>query len=78
MVDPYREWLGISDERRPPTLYQLLGLPPNVADPRAIEAAVKGQLAKVQPLVLRIWAALPARLPDGHSAADPLYLRSVI
>lgn len=48
MLDPYREWLGISDERRPPTLYQLLGLPPGTSDPRLIEAAVARQLAKVQ------------------------------
>jgi hypothetical protein len=34
--------------------------------------------AKVAPLVRRMWAALPERLPDGHSGADPLFLRSVI
>jgi WD40 repeat protein len=48
MFDPYREWLGITDDRRPPTLYQLLGLTNGEADPRVIEAAVSQQLAKVQ------------------------------
>lgn len=28
--------------------------------------------------VRRMWAAIPERLPDGHSGADPLFLRSVI
>ncbi len=33
---------------------------------------------KVAPLVRRMWAALPERLPEGHSGKDPLFLRSVI
>jgi hypothetical protein len=33
---------------------------------------------RVAPLVRRMWAALPDRLPEGHSGADPLFLRSVI
>jgi hypothetical protein len=28
--------------------------------------------------VRRMWAAIPERLPEGHSGADPLFLRSVI
>jgi hypothetical protein len=34
--------------------------------------------AKAAPLIRRMWAALPERLPEGHSGADPLFLRSVI
>jgi len=48
MVDPYREWLGVNDDRRPPTLYQLLGISPLEADARSIDAAVARQLARVQ------------------------------
>jgi hypothetical protein len=48
MFDPYREWLGITEERRPPTLYQLLGIPPAESSTQMIEAAVARQLAKVQ------------------------------
>lgn len=33
---------------------------------------------RVAPLVRRMWAALPDRLPEGHSGADPLFLRSVV
>ena len=51
MFDPYRDWLGISDERRPPTLYQILGLRTGEADSQEIEAAVaaKRKQAKAKP-----------------------------
>ncbi len=48
MFDPYLDWLGITDERRPPTLYQILGLRPETADTRSIDAAANQQLTKVQ------------------------------
>ena len=34
--------------------------------------------AKAAPLVRRMWAALPERLPAGQAGADPLFLRSVV
>ena len=48
MIDPYRDWLGLTDGRRPPTLYQLLGIATTESDPKLIEAAAALQLAKVQ------------------------------
>ncbi len=48
MFDPYREWLGLTDGRRPPTLYQLLGLASTESDPQGIEAAGAQQLGKIQ------------------------------
>jgi hypothetical protein len=48
MLDPYRDWLGITEPRRPPTLYALLGLAPGAADAAAVEAAAARQLARVQ------------------------------
>ncbi|MCE9529905.1 MAG: hypothetical protein K8T89_01995 [Planctomycetes bacterium] len=48
MIDPYREWLGMSDDRRPPTLYALLGVSLTESNPRVIESAAGHQMAKVQ------------------------------
>jgi hypothetical protein len=48
MLDPYRDWLDITEPRRPPTLYALLGLAADVNDPKVIEAAAARQLARVQ------------------------------
>ena len=31
-LDPYRVWLGIPPESRPPTHYELLGISPNGAE----------------------------------------------
>jgi WD40 repeat protein len=51
MFDPYRDWLGITDERRPPNLYHLLGIAPGESNPQAIEAAASRQLARVQSFI---------------------------
>lgn len=48
MFDPYREWLGVTEERRPPTLYQLLRIAPSETNPSFIEAAAARQLARLQ------------------------------
>lgn len=39
MFDPYRKWLGIPPECRPPTHYQLLGIAPDERDLEVIDAA---------------------------------------
>lgn len=48
MFDPYRKWLGIPEDSRPPTHYQLLGLAPTEQDPEVINAAVVRQSAYVR------------------------------
>lgn len=42
MVDPY-DWLGLPKSHRPPTHYQLLGLPTDATDPTTIRAAADRQ-----------------------------------
>lgn len=48
MFDPYRKWLGIPEDHRPPTHYQLLGISPDEQDIEVIEAAVLRQSAFVR------------------------------
>ena len=48
MFDPYRKWLGIPEEHRPPTHYQLLGIAPDERDLEVIDAAVLRQSAYVR------------------------------
>lgn len=48
MFDPYRKWLGIPEDQRPPTHYQMLGISPDERDPDVIEAAVVRQSAYVR------------------------------
>lgn len=58
MPDPY-DWLGVPKAHRPPTHYQLLGLPPSVKDPADIKAAADRQLKRLQPHLTG---------PDGNAA----------
>jgi hypothetical protein len=46
--DPYRVWLGISGNQRPPTYYQLLGLRPHEADPRAVQEAALRRTSQIR------------------------------
>ena len=48
MFDPYRKWLGIPEDQRPPSHYQLLGIAPDEQDPEVIEAAAVRQSAFVR------------------------------
>lgn len=48
MFDPYRKWLGIPEDQRPPTHYQILGISPDERDVEVIEAAVLRQSAFVR------------------------------
>jgi hypothetical protein len=46
--DPYHAWLGISEERRPCSPYDLLGLPPGERDESLIEAAAVSRAGQVR------------------------------
>ena len=46
--DPYHKWLGIAPENRPPTHYQLLGIPEFESDMDVIESAAYRQMAHVR------------------------------
>lgn len=48
MFDPYRKWLGIPEDQRPPNHYQLLGIATDEQDPEVIEAAAVRQSAFVR------------------------------
>lgn len=38
--DPYRKWLGIPDNRRPPSYYELLGITAGESDEDVIRSAI--------------------------------------
>ena len=46
--DPYLEWLGIAEGRRPPTHYELLGLKPFESHPPTIHDAMMARAALVR------------------------------
>ncbi|QDU79950.1 hypothetical protein Pla110_16720 [Polystyrenella longa] len=46
-LDPYLKWLGIPLHRRPPTYFDLLGLPKSVTDRESIEIAARKQKSVV-------------------------------
>lgn len=48
VFDPYRRWLGIPAEQRPPTYYQILGVAPDEQDAEIIEEAAMRQTAHVR------------------------------
>lgn len=48
LFDPYRQWLGLTTENRPPNHYELLGLEEFESDPEAISAAVQQRAAILQ------------------------------
>lgn len=48
MFDPYRKWLGIPSQQRPPTYYQLLGVAPEEIDREVIEEAALMRTAHVR------------------------------
>jgi hypothetical protein len=47
MIDPY-DWLNIPPEKRPPTLYQLLGVAPGERDAAALEKAAAQQMEQAR------------------------------
>jgi hypothetical protein len=48
MFDPYHKWLGIPQDQRPPTYYQLLGIAPNETDREVIAEASIRQTSHVR------------------------------
>lgn len=69
MFDPYRKWLGIPEDQRPPTHYQLLGIAPDERDIEVIEAAVLRQSAFVRNFQAGQHADDATRLLNEISAA---------
>jgi hypothetical protein len=53
--DPYRAWLQIPPDRRPPSYYDLLGVAEDESDPRRIEEAATERLARVRARALGDW-----------------------
>lgn len=69
MFDPYRQWLKIPSEQRPPTHYELLGLPPHESDAARIHTAVMQRMALVRRYQLGEHAETVAALLNELSAA---------
>lgn len=67
--DPYRKWLGIPPECRPPTHYQLLGISADEQDLEVIGAAADKQSAFLRIFAAGQYAAHAARLLDEIEAA---------
>ena len=43
MFDPYHKWLGIPEDQRPPTYYQLLGVAANEGDAEVIQEGLSAK-----------------------------------
>lgn len=69
MFDPYRKWLGIPEDQRPPTHYQLLGITPDEHDLDVIEAAVLRQSSFVRNFQAGQHAEEAARVLNEIAAA---------
>lgn len=67
--DPYRVWLSIPPESRPPTHYQLLGISPDERDPTVINAAVLRQSAYVRNYQIGKYAEEAAQILNEIQAA---------
>lgn len=48
VFDPYRKWLGIPPQDRPPHHYRLLGIEPLESDPDVIDTAADGRMALIR------------------------------
>ena len=69
MFDPYLEWLKIPADRRPPTHYELLGLPAFESDASRIHAAAMERMALVRRYQLGDRSDLAIRLLGELSSA---------
>ncbi len=67
--DPYTDWLGITDARRPPDHYTLLGIPRLESDAQVIAHAADVRMAKVRKIRPGQNAAEWGRLLDQLGAA---------
>lgn len=68
VLDPYREWLNIRSTDRPPTHYDLLGVPRD-ADSEQVRGAAVRRTAQLRPRQLGDDAEVCARLLNEVSAA---------
>jgi hypothetical protein len=60
--DPYQQWLGIPEDRRPPTPHDLLGVPEDENDEQAIYLAGMARYDQI-----RTYAASPDRAVAEHA-----------
>ena len=67
--DPYRKWLSIPEDFRPPTHYQLLGVSPAERDLEVIDAAVLRQSAYVRNFQTGKYGADATRILNEIAAA---------
>jgi hypothetical protein len=67
--DPYRVWLGIPPESRPPTHYEMLGISPKEQEREVIEAAVLRQTGYVRNFQIGKYAKDAARILNEIAAA---------
>ncbi len=67
--DPYRKWLGISPEDRPPHHYRLLGIEPLEPDPDVIANAADGRMAQVKNFQIGKYSQLSQRILNEIAAA---------
>ena len=70
MFDPYRIWLGIPANSRPPTHYQLLAIAPEETNRDAIKAAVIQRSAYVRNFQTGKHADDATRILNELSAAE--------
>jgi len=67
--DPYLNWLGIRDPKRPPNHYRLLGIDLFESDPEIISVAADRQMAHVRTFQTGKHSALSQRLLNEIAAA---------
>lgn len=67
--DPYRVWLGIPPESRPPTHYELLGISPKEQERAVIDAAVLRQSGYVRNFQIGKYAKEATKILNEIAAA---------
>ena len=72
--DPYRVWLAIPPESRPPTHYELLGVSTQENDPAVINAAMLRQSGYVRNFQIGKYAKEAARVLNEIAAAKACLL----
>jgi len=68
--DPYWQWLHIPKDRRPPTFYELLGLPRFESDRHRIYAAFDQRLARVHTHAVGDRRPVASRIAEELSEAQ--------
>lgn len=76
--DPYSDWLGIEDARRPLTNYQLLGLATRESRTDIIEEGARKQLGKLAPFIKGEHALLAKRITIEIESAKTCLLNPEI